>query len=85
MNEKEHFKVPILIGQKQHIETIELWIEQAEIIFKHRREKVQTQTDTWLTISTPPRSWRERLKNGELNKTKSNNNNKSQNGGNSET
>ena len=64
--EKNYFKVPIAIRKKLPIDSMEIWIKQVEMIFKKRKEKTQTKMDSWLNRTTPVKSWKERLKHGQI-------------------
>ena len=55
--------MPLYMWKKMTDEAMSIWITQTEFIFKQQKEKHQTGIDTWLTHTTPEKSWRERLKN----------------------
>ena len=64
--ELNYFKVPVAIRQKKGLESMALWIQLVEAIFKRRGQARQELMDSWRTGSTPTQSWRDRLKTNTL-------------------
>ena len=61
-NELRYFQLPLEQRQQKGIENMMLWVTMVESIFRKRGEARQLKLDTWLTGTTPPYSWREKLK-----------------------
>ena len=64
--ELQLFKLPVDQRQKKGIEAMTIWITLVETIFRRRGQARQELMDTWLTETTPVRSWREKLKDANL-------------------
>ena len=62
IKERKYFKLPVEQRIKKGVTSMELWINIVEIIFKRRGETRQEKLDSWLTNSTPEKSWKDKYK-----------------------
>ena len=61
-NELKYFNLPVEQRQKKGIENMMLWVTMVESIFRKRGEATQLKLDTWLTGTTPIRTWKDKYK-----------------------
>ena len=56
------FHLPVDQRKKKGIESMMLWINLVETIFRRRGQAHQVQIDDWLTGTTPVKDWKDKYK-----------------------